>query len=182
MRAVVETFTSKQISEALGISAKDVQNWTTRGLIVGQRDAGRGHTREYTWSNVMEIAIADSLMKIGLTSPKIAFEAAQKFAHAGHGAAGWVGDPSENKGERLPGLPYHHNLGDTYLYVCGQKKVVAVHRIGEDIDDHVRGYLGAPLLGYIAVNVSEVFARTLVGLGYRDPEAFLDNLYPADAW
>ncbi|MEM7089510.1 MAG: hypothetical protein AAF496_08030 [Pseudomonadota bacterium] len=129
----------------------------------------------------MEIAVAASLMEIGVSSPKVSFEAAQKFSHIGRGPAGWVGEPENKRGQRHPGLPFHHNLGDTYLYVSKDKHVVAIHRVGEDIEDHVRGFLGEPLVVYIAINLSVVFNRVYLGLGHNDPYAFLDSVYPEDA-
>lgn len=186
-------FTAQSMGEALGIEPKAIHNWATRGLIVGSRKSeGKGVPRTYSFFNLMEVAVAISLMEAGLRSPQDAFRAATHFAHMGGPVAGWVGEaPIDMKEMRQPALPYHPAKGFTLLLVCGEQssiKTVGFERekrseletyfkLVAGLDLNLRGGdAGRGPTSFIVVNVTNVFRNVMqsFGLDYR---VVLDEAY-----
>ncbi len=185
MKLLNRTFTAQSVALATGSPAKQITDWCNMGRVVGQREpVGRGKSRQFSWFNVMEIAIAAELMDMGMTSVHDAFSAAQLFAHASSGATGWAGDDGisedDDKPHRWPGLPFHHEHGVTFLLIWKGRSDVQL----ADPEGNVNLLQFPPLYsrttGIIAVNVSEIFARVChrMALDYRE---VLDEAYSKDA-
>ncbi|WP_340240039.1 hypothetical protein [Sulfitobacter pontiacus] len=169
MRLLNQTYSVQQVAAATGVTAKQVSDWCNMGLIVGQRKPlGRGHRRELSWFNVMEVACALALMDVGMTSPGDAFRAAQKLAHAGDN-------------DQLPGLPHHHNTGETFLYVSGERSVVMLLAEGDKHPKNPIPNTGENLRGFIALNITDVFVSVCARIGGLHGFKVLDEAYPEAA-
>lgn len=180
MELLNRTFTAQSVALATGCTAKQITDWCNLGRVVGQREPiGRGHSRKFTWFNLMEIAIAAELMDSGFSSVLDAFNASQRFAHSGAAPAKYAGDDVDGP-TRIPGLPWHYNLGQTYLFVWkGGSKV----ELTDDAGTVELSSIALPAHSAtvcIAVNVTEVFARVCnrMAQDYRD---VLNEAYPEDA-
>lgn len=179
MNIFQQTFTVQSVATAAGCEAKQISDWCNMGRVVGQREpTGRGRSRQFSWFNVMEIAIATELMNIGVKSPQDAFKAAQHFSHVGDSAATWIHDDAiseDDEPSRYPALPYHHDLGATFLFLSGSKSNIVLSK-----DGTVNLFTIAPpysrARGYILVNVTEICASVLHRLGY-DYRVILDEAY-----
>ena len=171
-------YTAQTAALATGTTAKQITDWCNQGQIIGQREPlGKGRKREFSFFNVMEVAGAVALMEAGVRSPADAFKAAGYFSHISNGGSGWVGDDAltDNDPTRLPGLPFHHNHGDTFLAVSGDMSEVILSN-----DGTVNTYSIFPMMrrpvGFILLNMSEVFAQVMqsMDLDYR---VVLDEQY-----
>lgn len=175
-------YTAQSVAMATGATPKQITDWCNQGLIVGQREPlGRGHKRTFSWFNVMEIAGALALMEIGVKAPGDAFRASTLFSHIGQGATSWVDDDAltDDKSERIPALPYHHNHGETYLVVAnGEGRIIL--SVDGRINTGVINRHRAPVTGFIALNMSNVFARVVMRMAF-DPREVLDDAYLQDA-
>ena len=59
-------FRNKDIVEITGLTMRQIVNWTDKGLIVPVLEAnGAGSKREYSFRNILEIAIIRELFEIG---------------------------------------------------------------------------------------------------------------------
>lgn len=108
-------FSQKQIVDATGVEAVQIQNWVKRGLLVGHGNdlstEGRGNRRSYSGYSLMEIAIAKSIIEAGgMSDLKDTFRAASHFAHFGE-------DALPGKPARHPGLPFHVANSKTLVLV-----------------------------------------------------------------
>ena len=179
MDLLTRNFTAQSVAMATGTTAKQITDWCNLGRIIGQREPiGRGHSRKFSWFNLMEVAIAAELMDSGFSQVQEAFAAAQHFAHSGEAPAHYLGDAITGP-VRDPGLPWHHNLGLTYLLVWkGGSKVVLTDYEGAVKLSNITP-AGHRVSGILAVNVSEVFARVChrMALDYRE---VLDEAYHDD--
>ena len=178
MELYTRMFTPQEVATATGLEAKSIHNWATRGLIVGQRDAvGKGHTRMFSWFNVMEVAVAAALMEIGMNSPQDAFAGTRLFSHSGDGGSGWAQDDAiaDDDDLRLPALPYHHSAGVTFLFVWKEGAEVRLSKDGT-IDLHSIRPEYSRATGFIVLNLSELFARVAYRLGC-DYRVLLDQAY-----
>lgn len=173
---------AQDVARATGTTSKQITDWCNQGLVLGQKGRlGKGHRREFSLNNLMEIAVAVALMQHGIRSPADAFAAAMGFAHVGSGPSGWVDkngkiveDPPLP--ERKPGFPYHFRHGETYLIVSGaQAKVIFVKKGQLDLYSMLPG-LARPPAVFIAVNVSTVFAGVVENMG-EDWRVVLDQVY-----
>lgn len=63
-----ETFTSKEVIELTGISARQLQWWDERGIVVPARE---GHKRIYSIDDVAEVAVICELRDRGFSLQKI---------------------------------------------------------------------------------------------------------------
>ena len=175
MNIFEQKYTAQAVARAVGCEAKQISDWCNAGRIVGQREPlGKGRSRQFSWFNVMEIAIANELMIIGVKSPQDAFAVAQSFSH--------TNDPDvrmlvrEDGAERNASFPYHHSLGTTFLFVSGSLGHVILSEDGNvNLFTVASPYSRAR--GYIVVNVSEVFAAVLHRLGH-DCSDILNEFYP----
>lgn len=179
MDLLTRKFTAQSVALATGVPSKQVTDWCSQGHIIGQREPlGSGRRREFSWFNVMEFGIANALMEIGVRSPSDAFQAAQRFSHTSDGGMEWEGDDAlrDNDPYRLPGLPYHHDLGWTYLFLAGSDSDVVLTEDGT-VNLHRIKNSSRHSLGCIAVNVTELFTRITnrIALDYRE---VLDEAYP----
>ena len=167
------SFSSREAGEAIGIEVKHITNWATRGFIVGQSEGGKGKRRLYSFNNLLEITLALELMAVEGLGPESAFRAARRPAFFG-GAfkARFAGDVAVPTDERMPGLPFHHSLGDTVL-VVGKNN----NRVILTDDGRIPFESDGPV---IVVSVSKVFQHLCGRLGL-DPESILDFIYKVDA-
>ncbi len=174
-------FTAQSVALATGTTSKQISDWTNQGLIIGQRGSlGRGHRREFNWYNVIEVALANALMEIGVRSPSDAFRAAQEFAHLGHTEVTWEGEePTGLSQHRLPGLPFHFVVGDTFLCVAGAASVVALDD-GENLSVASLGRQLGKAGGFIAINVTRVFFEVARRMAL-DGREVLDSIYEESA-
>lgn len=176
MDLLTQKYTAQSVALATGTTAKQITDWCNQGQIIGQREPlGKGHKREFSFFNLMEIAGAGALMEVGIRSPADAFKAAIRFSHTNDGASGgWVGVES-NDPERWSGLPFHHNHGETFMAVSGDMSKVFL-----SADGTVTTYSIFPIMrrpaGFILLNMSEVFAQVMhrMALDYRE---VLDEAY-----
>ena len=167
-------FSAQSVALATGATAKQITDWCNQGQIVGQREPlGKGHKREFSFFNVMEVAVARALMETGVTSPGDAFRAAQRFSHTGNGGADWIGDDAlqDNAPVRYPGLPFHYTHGETFVYVAGAKCSITL----DDSITSVMRSLGRPA-GFLALNLSAIFAATMARMALNHAEV-LDAIY-----
>lgn len=171
MKLLTQDFTAKEVAALSGATSKQITDWCNQGLVVGQREPlGRGHKRTFSWFNIMEIAGAVSLMEIGIRSPGDAFRASTKFAHMADG------------GCRIPGLPFHHSLGTTFVFVAGSDAEVILVDEGEGLNwFQIVGRGGKRKRGFVAMNVTELFASIMGASGLRDYRILLDEAYPETA-
>ncbi len=141
------TFTVATASQATGVSADSIKNWTKQGVMVGHGDIGgggsAGRKRTYTFQNIMEIAVAGALLDLGIKSVSDAFLAAARFAHTGDD-------------ERDIGMPYHYRAGDTFLYMSGKYSHVALNETDVVPFGDINRALRQPV-GFIALNLTAVF-------------------------
>lgn len=137
-----QKFSAGQVAAIVGVSPTIINSWCNLGHIVGHKTLGKGHRREFTFYNLMEIAGAVALMEIGLTSPADAFRASAQFAHFGDG--------------HLPGLPHRAEEGETFLAISGQLSNVLLAEKGE-INTRRAFPMHRKLAGLILLNVTEVF-------------------------
>lgn len=81
-----QTFTTGQIVEATGVTNMSLQNWLKRNLIVGQKEiqggGSPGRHRQYSFFNLIEIAMAKALIEAGMTDMPTIFQAASSFSHS----------------------------------------------------------------------------------------------------
>ncbi|MFC3060362.1 MerR family transcriptional regulator [Paenirhodobacter populi] len=173
-------FSTSQITEATGVNNDTLQNWLKRQLIIGQKDivggGSQGRHRQYSFFNLIEIAAAKALVDAGMGDLKSAFKAANMFAHTGGGPLG--GTP-----ERVPGCPFNKCPGITLL-VAGPGWSDEVFMAPNDsaLKLYTDLVFKAPAgrEGCIFVNMSDVFDRVVVRVGYR-PVEVLGIAYPKGA-
>lgn len=97
------TFTQAEVVTATEVDPNHLQNWIKRERLVGHKDVpgqGTGNRRQYSFFNLMEVAIANEIItNCGMGDLADAFRAAAHFAHFGDG-------PLPGKPGRIPGLPF----------------------------------------------------------------------------
>lgn len=176
------TLGAQDVAQATGTTSKQITDWCNQGHILGQKGRlGKGRRREFTFSNVMEIAVGVALMQHGIQSPADAFAAAMTFAHVGSSHSGWVNEKDElvedpPRPKRNPGFPYHYLNGDTFLIVSGERSNVVLVEKGQlDLNSIFPELTGAPAV-FIAVNVTEVFKAVIRNMG-QDWRVVLDQVY-----
>lgn len=166
MNILTKQYLSNEVAVAAGIDHKAVQNWTTRGLITGHSGGGgRGRTRYFSWSNVMEVAVAAEFMRLGITAPQDAFAAAMPFSHTGD--------------ERSLGLPHHYRDGETYLFAAGGKSVVELVSGESPNLSHISLRLDGAA-SFIVLNLKTLFFDVARRMGI-DPVKALDTAYSESA-
>lgn len=181
MHPFTTEYTAQALANATGCDVRKISDWATRGLIVGHEGGGvQGRNRRFSWFNVMEVAIASELMGIGNSSVTGAFTTATHFAHMGEGQAGWVGDPPPKNAPRLPGLPWHHNRGYTFMFVWNGGNDIRLTDRNGTVELNMVIPQHQQTSGFLVVNVLEVFERVCgrIGLDYRE---VLDQEYPSEA-
>ena len=181
-------FGAQDVAAATNTTPKQITDWCNQGHIVGQKEPlGKGRRREFTFSNVMEVACGVALMQHGIQSPADAFRAAMRFAHIGSAHGGWVNEAGETvetnpRPKRHPGLPYHYLDGETFLVVSGERSaVIRVVKWQFNTHDIFRDMLSPPA-AFIALNVTQVFKEVVKNLGEhfhteKDYRIVLDQEY-----
>ncbi|KZX95340.1 MULTISPECIES: hypothetical protein [unclassified Sulfitobacter] len=170
-------FSASEVSNLTGARPESIQNWVKRKLIVGHRKieggGSQGKHRRFTFFNVMEIAMAQTLMDMHMGA-KEAFTAAAQFAHSSGGGDDF-GLP-----KRDPALPFHHHYGDTIFGVAGERTFEELWESGSTRDTYgkLRQHLGSE--HFLTVNASEVFNTVCARMQYH-PFEVLDAAYPEDA-
>lgn len=188
------TLGAQDVAKATGTTAKQITDWCSLGHIIGQGGRlGRGHRREFTFNNVMQIAVGVALMQHGVQSPADAFAAAAHFAHFGSGHSGMVNENNEIVEEpplpkREPGFPYHFRDGEIYLIVSGERSNVALAEEGQiDLCSIFPDLVLAPA-AFIAVNVTAVFKAVMQNMGEdwpdtaADPEKMAEERHDRGKW
>lgn len=172
-----KTFSAAEVSDMTGARPDSIQNWIKRKLIVGHRDiqggGSQGRHRQFTFENVMEIAIARAIIQMNCGA-KEAFAASSQFAHVGGGGATF------SLPNRFPGLPFHHSHGDTLFGIAGNRTFETAWSSGGTRDTYkdFRYFLQSD--HFITVNVSTVFQAVCAHFKYH-PSKILDAAYPEDA-
>ena len=170
-------FSAQEVAHATGATSKQISDWCDMGLIIGQREKlGKGNRRAFSLFNLSEVAVARALMDVGVRAPSDAFRAAQRFSHSSSGGFNWPGDDglSDYDAPRYPGLPWHHGEGETFAFVAGQNCSIQLEATLERAIRELRNPIG-----FIALNISAVFARTMQALGL-DYRVVLDSIYGAE--
>lgn len=176
------TLGAQDVAQATGTTPKQITDWCNQGHILGQKGRlGKGRRREFSFSNVMEIAVGVALMQHGVQSPADAFGAAMKFAHIGSSHSGWVNEKDEivedpPRPKRNPGFPYHFRDGETYLIVSGDRANVVLVEKGKLDLYSILPELARPPAVFIAVNVTAVFKAVMQNMG-EDWRIVLDQVY-----
>lgn len=176
------TLGAQDVAQATGTTPKQITDWCNQGHILGQKGRlGKGRRREFTFNNVMEIAVGVTLMQHGLQSPADAFQAAMMYSHGGSGHSGWVNEKNElvenpPRPKRTPGFPYHFRDGETFLIVSGERANVVLVEKGQLDLYSVLPELARPPAVFIAVNVTAVFKAVITNMG-EDWRVVLDQVY-----
>lgn len=167
-------FQLRHAAEAVGVPPQTIKNWLEKDHIVGHRDkisggGGRGMRREFSFFNVMEMAVAQALVVSGIRNLITAFDAASAFAHAGSGPL--LGHPA-----RVPSCPFPPSAeGLTILAVGGGTSRTILHKPGTDFFTKASHAVGHPEVFHV-VNINTVFDRVVRSLG-ADPRDVLDEAY-----
>jgi hypothetical protein len=172
------TYSTGEVTKFADVSNANLQNWLKRGAIVGQRGieggGGNGLRRRFNHSSLMEITTAAALIDLGIPLTD-AFAAAVRFSHTGDGGAGWGGDDDKLTQMRTPGYPFHHDLGDTFLFVAGDRSAIVLSKDGTVNLRTVAHSLGE-VQGMVVLNMSEIFGRVVNRMG-EDARVMLDAVY-----
>lgn len=176
-------FGTGEITQFAAVTNDNLQNWLKRGAIVGHRDikggGAVGQRRQFSWFNLMEIATAAGFLQLGLSSPALAFKAAQAFAHGGTGGFAWESDEGVLGGtaKRLPGFPHHHKFGATFIILAAGESQIILSKDGA-LTSTVLGE--ASSIGCVVLNATVLFATVVHRMGddYRQvlDEAYADDL------
>lgn len=165
-------FTTGDVTQAAGITNDRLQTWLRNDrLVVGQRDTlagavsgGAGNRRNFSFYNVMEIALATNLVELGLGVDR-AFEAAKRFAHMA-------------SGERSPAFPFQD--GRTLFWCSDASQGVVCWKPSENdsgaITELFASQVTYTLENVRVVDVSRVFDRVVSALGFH-PQEMIDEMY-----
>lgn len=172
------TVEAAQTAAAAGITDQTLQNWLKRDVIVGHKrregtiggGGSKGRRRQFTFFNVMEIATAAALLRVGVSDLGLAFEAACGFSHFGEGEL--PGRPKRN-----PSLPFDA-AGYTMLVLAGEKSDVVLHTPGQDLLSVIRSTF-RNTEGFVILDMSDLFDRVCASLGLH-PEEVLRQSYGSD--
>lgn len=173
-------FSTGQVVEAAGVAHETLQNWMKRDLVIGHKQieggGSQGRHRQFSFFNVMEIAVAKALIDVGMTDLQAAFRAADAFAHAGQG-------PLPGTPERAPGCPFKDAPGITLIVANKDwsdeiflSPTDSAMKLYADIFSRRIGNAGAVIL-----NASDVFDRVTSRLGYH-PDEVMGAAYTKTAY
>lgn len=185
MDIIHRTYLASEVAAATGATPRDIQNWALR-VMVGHRvggGGGKGKRRQFSFNNLMEVAIAKAILDVGSRNVEAAFGAAADFSHYSDGGSGWGSESPSAM--RLPALPFHHSLGETRLLVHGDQGMTVLEaprnaELSKEFGElRAMRYLGNPPV-YIVVNASTVFMEVCRRLGV-DFRHVLDAAYPNEA-
>ena len=166
MSVLKRNFLANDIVAVTGVPLKNIQNWTDRGFITGQSAGVRGKPRIFSWYSLIEVAVANELMHGFMAAPADAFKVAKKVSHTG------VENSALTGASRNPGLPYHHNQGDTFIVVKrSSAQVILATQIPSAIESSDKVAL--------VINFSAIF-NDICGALRLHPYVVLDAEYPED--
>jgi hypothetical protein len=179
MELLTRTFSAMEVTEITGVTKYNLQSYLIRGHLsfVGDDIEGgtvQGKRRSFYFFTVMQIALAKSLIDLGMTA-KLAFHHVSEFALSG-------GDPFMGEPGRWAGLPYHHDHGETILAVSGARNCLGRWKdgegdfFGETMSGLSESKSATDIEGAVFVNVSRVFRVVCERLGV-DPHEVLDEAY-----
>lgn len=174
MSVYAKEYQTGDVLKAAGINNAALQNYLRRNLIVGHKDikggggSGTGNRRLYTFSNLMEVAMAKALMDAGMKgSAKDAFLAAQRFSHSGKSA-------TDRTPERKPGLPFYPCHGLTIFGVSQERAAIIPATPDTDSLSLIRSELNDPT-GFVVVVADDVFARVCGALRRLPSDVFAEE-------
>lgn len=165
MSLLNRTFQTGDLVRAANISNAILQTWIRRGFIIGsdkspiEMPGSPGHRRQFTFENVIEVAIAAALAALGVELVH-AFAAAAHFAHTG-------------AAERPPAFPFNSD-GRTFIAVAGDRSQVFSSTTFGLGANQWRG-LGSPD-AFVVVVASEIFDRVVAQLG-EHPQRLIEQAY-----
>lgn len=176
-------FSTGQVVAATGVSNATLQTWLKRDVIVAQPPEAAEHEltitgggkpgahRRFSFFNVMEIALAKTLIDAGLRDLDNAFKAARHFAHSGCG-------PIENvRPARSPGCPFDTagTSATTLLAVREDQSGEFLYKVGSDVLPLIWHRIGGRD-GFLLIDAQVVFDRVVAALGFN-PEEVLALAY-----
>ena len=175
MNIFQETFSTGKVVKAANITNAKLQSWMRRDLIVGHRKkapigggGAPGSSREFSYFNVMEIAVAEAVLQVGSQSVEEAFHIAMGFAHMGNGASFWAGE-EEPPLPRDPGMPFNphvHPGCQTLLCVAGTASVTVPWKPGSDAYIDARHKLHNPA-SMVIIEIDPIYERVVKALGHN---------------
>jgi hypothetical protein len=175
-----ERYSTSQVTAATGLPNHTLQSWLKRDLLVSPPGApieGGGNPgvhRRFSFQSIVEIAIAKALCDIGLATAN-AIKAGAHFAHFGQAVAYYPGEQLENFTPRRAGLPFKNSSGGkTLICVSDETSGEFLWYPGTDIFTLIGNKFGN---GFVVLNASEVFERTVRALGF-DPADVMTRAYP----
>jgi len=168
-----QTFTTGQIVEATGVTNMNLQNWLKRNLIVGQKDiqggGSPGRHRQYSFFNLIEIAMAKALTEAGMTDMPTVFQAASSFSHGG--------THRPITAERLPGMPFDISEGRTLLIAGPQWSEVIFFKNDESaISLFAKMRPRGSALRCVVIDATDVFLRVIRAIGL-EPHTVIREAY-----
>ncbi len=159
------TFTTREICDLVGIPVATFQSDLRRkfvsvGHIEGGGKTGTGNRREYKFTTLMEVVVANALRPY-IKDTATCYHVAKRFAHTGTDG-------------RFPALPFGD--GGTLLFISGKKFCIVNDVPGCDYDSDVRAALGNPEV-FLRLDLLHVFERVVNGLELGDPRDVLAASY-----
>lgn len=183
MELLNREFTAKTVAMAAGTQTRNISDWASRGYFIGHSNGGgvQGKTRHYSFTELMEIVVGVLITDQFGMPPSRTFALSSRFAHFGEEPALWGHADPTSETVRAPGLPFHHNLGTTYIVTYGDSTEVVLSPNGKiDMTAFApNNYEYAT--AFIVINVTSVFAQVCQRLGWPDYRNVLDEAYPEEA-
>jgi hypothetical protein len=177
-------YPAREVLLASGMTNAALQTYIRKGLVTGHKGdlaAGSpGKHRQFSFSTVMELAVAQAILKdIPPRNAAPTFKAAAMFAHVGTGAR-----PSLPEAKRWPALPFHPEFGNTVLATDGERTVIVPWHPEKQNKDYplytqLKHELGNPVV-FLSCNVSIIFQNVCDALGF-DVAHVLNSAYGKDA-
>lgn len=166
-------FSLAETHAGVGVNIQTIKAWLNKGYPAGENikgGGGRGLRRRFTIQTIMEMAVANAIAEntFGTRDMGGCFVAARRFAHTGENG-------------RMPGIPFHHNLGETYILVAPDSTAVVLD------DDELtfamaRAEIGGGQSSFIALDASSLFRHVVDRLPItQSAEQLMDSLYPEEA-
>ncbi len=183
MSILSEKFSMADLVKASAVNEQTIKSYLHKGFVLGNHPTakiegggGRGQRRRFSFHTLMEIALANEIGQLGFGTRDMeaCFEVARQFAHVSGGGE-VLGLPM-----RLPGLPFHHNNGDTIFGIAGTKTVEELFDPNSDRDTYRKLRIRLRAKHFMAINATTVFMQVCDRLDVHGFEV-LDAEYPAEA-
>ena len=172
MELFLQAYQTGDVVKATGVLNSTLQTWIRRDRIVGHRESGEevggagspGRYRQFSFRNIMEIALAKSLLDCGMRDMDAVFRIGMTYAHTG-------------SDQRVPGMPYHWSRGRTIIGYCAETNMVddEIWQPGTDVYLNLGAKTRAKT-GLILLDFSEVYQLVCHRLGY-DPAEQINEAY-----